>query len=51
LETVRGGILLTISETGFDQIPLHRRAKAFSANDDGWTMQTSLIEKYLALNP
>src|ERR1700686_3837736 len=26
-----GGTLLTISESGFDQIPLARRAKAFSA--------------------
>jgi uncharacterized protein YndB with AHSA1/START domain len=51
LESVPGGIQLTISETGFDQIPLDRRAKAFSANDGGWTMQTTLIEKYLDLNP
>lgn len=43
-----GGILLTISESGFDQIPLARRAKAFKANEGGWEMQTRLIEKYLA---
>jgi uncharacterized protein YndB with AHSA1/START domain len=49
LQEVSGGILLTISETGFDHIPLARRAKAFAANDGGWTMQTKLIEKYLAL--
>jgi uncharacterized protein YndB with AHSA1/START domain len=51
LESVPAGTQLTICETGFDQIPLDRRAKAFSANDGGWTMQTTLIEKYLALNP
>jgi len=43
-----GGILLTITESGFDQIPLARRAKAFQANEGGWEMQTRLIEKYLA---
>jgi uncharacterized protein YndB with AHSA1/START domain len=48
LEEVSGDTLLTISESGFDQIPLARRAKAFTANDGGWTMQTKLIEKYLA---
>jgi uncharacterized protein YndB with AHSA1/START domain len=42
-----GGILLTISESGFDQIPLARRAKAFTANERGWEIQTRLIEKYL----
>src|SRR5580700_740693 len=49
LEEVSGGTLLTISESGFDKIPLARRAKAFAANDGGWTMQTKLIEKYLAM--
>jgi uncharacterized protein YndB with AHSA1/START domain len=42
------GILLTITESGFDQIPLARRAKAFKANEGGWEMQIRLIEKYLA---
>ena len=45
------GILLSISETGFDRIPLERRAKAFAANDAGWGMQAKLIEKYLAMQP
>jgi uncharacterized protein YndB with AHSA1/START domain len=48
LHEAAGGTLLTITESGFDQIPLARRAKAFAANDGGWTMQTRLIEKYLA---
>jgi uncharacterized protein YndB with AHSA1/START domain len=43
-----GGILLTIAESGFDQIPLERRAKAFKANEGGWGMQVRLVEKYLA---
>jgi uncharacterized protein YndB with AHSA1/START domain len=51
LEEISGGTLLTITESGFDQIPLERRAKAFTANEGGWTMQTMLIEKYLAAAP
>ena len=39
---------LTITESGFSKIPLERRAKAFAANEGGWTHQANLIEKYLA---
>jgi len=46
-----GGILLSIRESGFDRIPLARRAKAYKANEGGWEMQTRLIEKYLAKTP
>jgi uncharacterized protein YndB with AHSA1/START domain len=49
LADAEGGTLLTITESGFDQIPIERRAKAIEANDGGWTHQTKLIEKYLAL--
>jgi uncharacterized protein YndB with AHSA1/START domain len=45
-----GGTLLTITESGFEQIPLDRRAKTIEGNDAGWTHQTRLIEKYLALD-
>lgn len=48
LRDAPGDILLVITESGFDQIPLARRAKAFKANEGGWEMQTHLIEKYLA---
>ena len=48
LEDAPGGVLLTIRESGFDRIPLARRAKAFEANEGGWSKQLSLIEKYLA---
>jgi uncharacterized protein YndB with AHSA1/START domain len=51
LADAAGGILLTITESGFDQIPLARRAKAFNANEGGWEMQTRLIEKYLVQKP
>jgi uncharacterized protein YndB with AHSA1/START domain len=48
LEEVPGGTQLTITESGFDKIPLERRAKAFEANEGGWTHQLELIAKYLA---
>jgi uncharacterized protein YndB with AHSA1/START domain len=47
LQEAPGGTLLTITESGFDRIPPARRAKAFAANDEGWTAQARLIEKYL----
>lgn len=47
LEDSAQGTLLTITESGFDRIPLERRAKAFTSNDGGWTHQLKLIEKYL----
>jgi len=48
LEEVAGGTQLTITESGFERIPLERRAKAFTSNEQGWMAQTKLIEKYLA---
>jgi len=51
LEEADGGILLTVSESGFDRIPLDRRAKAFTANEQGWGMQVKLIEAYLVHTP
>lgn len=47
LEEAPGGTMLTITESGFDRVPLARRAKAFTANERGWEAQTKLIEKYL----
>jgi uncharacterized protein YndB with AHSA1/START domain len=49
LEPAPDGTWLTITESGFERIPLERRAKAFAANDGGWTMQTQLIGQYLAM--
>lgn len=45
-----GGTRLTITESGFDKIPLARRAEAFASNEGGWEAQTMLIQKYLALD-
>jgi uncharacterized protein YndB with AHSA1/START domain len=48
LKQEKEGVLLTVTESGFDQIPLERRAQAFAANDGGWGMVIKLIEVYLA---
>ena len=47
LEEVANGVMLTVTESGFDKIPLARRAKAFSSNDSGWGHVVHLIEEYL----
>jgi len=47
LEEVANGVMLTVTESGFDRIPLARRAKAFTANEQGWGMVMKLIEEYL----
>jgi uncharacterized protein YndB with AHSA1/START domain len=47
LEDAGAGTKLTITESGFDRIPLARRAEAFKANEGGWEHQTRLIRKYL----
>jgi uncharacterized protein YndB with AHSA1/START domain len=51
LEEVAGGVKLTITESGFDQIPLARRAQAFTANEHGWSLMVKVIEEYLAQTP
>jgi uncharacterized protein YndB with AHSA1/START domain len=51
LDDAPGGIMLTVSESGFERIPLARRAKAFTANEQGWTMVVTLIEKFIADAP
>ncbi|MGA2131854.1 MAG: SRPBCC family protein [Bryobacteraceae bacterium] len=51
LEEVADGILLTVTESGFDQIPLDRRAKALASNDQGWAIMVTMIERYVAGAP
>jgi hypothetical protein len=46
LQERHDGVMLTVTETGFDRLPDSRRAEAFAANEQGWAKQ--LIEKYLA---
>jgi len=48
LEESEGGTALTIIESGFDKIPLTRRAEAFRMNDQGWGGQIRNLERYVA---
>lgn len=41
------GTALTITESGFDRIPLARRAEAFANNEGGWTLQLRLVGRYV----
>jgi uncharacterized protein YndB with AHSA1/START domain len=47
LEDVEGGTKLTVTESGFDGIPLARRAEAFRMNSPGWSEQLRNIEAYV----
>jgi uncharacterized protein YndB with AHSA1/START domain len=47
LEEAETGTRLTVTESGFDRIPLERRTKAFTANEGGWTMMVKVIAKYV----
>lgn len=48
LDEVPGGTAVTIVESGFDRIPLARRAEAFRMNDGGWSGQAKNLAKYVA---
>ena len=48
LEEHADGILLRLVESGFDRIPLARRAEAFRMNSGGWDEQMQNIRNYLA---
>ncbi len=48
LKDVEGGTLLTVVESGFDHVPLARRADAFRMNSGGWDAQLKNIEKHVS---
>ena len=47
LEEVPEGTRLTVTETGFDRVPVSRRGKAYRENDQGWAEQLEAITRYL----
>jgi len=47
LEDAAEGILLTVTESGFDQIPLARRITAFTSNDGGWAEMVKVFAEYI----
>jgi len=48
LEDTPGGVVLTVSEWGFDSLTIERRSRAFTSNNEGWSIIVTLIERYLA---
>jgi uncharacterized protein YndB with AHSA1/START domain len=51
LEEAEGGTLLRLVESGFDGLPIARRAEALKRNESGWAIQMKAIEAYLRQNP
>jgi uncharacterized protein YndB with AHSA1/START domain len=51
LEPIAGGTLLTLTESGFNNIPADWRPEAFHRNDGGWTEQMKNIESHVTQNP
>jgi uncharacterized protein YndB with AHSA1/START domain len=47
LEETGDGTAVTIIESGFDRIPLARRAEAFRMNDHGWGGQIENLARYV----
>jgi uncharacterized protein YndB with AHSA1/START domain len=47
LDEVGEGTRLTVVESGFDRIPIERRALAYRMNDEGWGIQVQNIKKHV----
>jgi uncharacterized protein YndB with AHSA1/START domain len=47
LQQAPEGVWLTVTESGFDQIPIERREKAFRANEQGWEIMVKILDQYL----
>ncbi len=48
LEDAEGGTAITIVESGFDRIPLARRAEAFRMNERGWAGEIQNLARHVA---
>lgn len=48
LQPTATGTLLTLTESGFEKIPSHRRGEAMRMNEGGWTQQMKNIESHVA---
>jgi uncharacterized protein YndB with AHSA1/START domain len=51
LEKAPGGTLLKVVESGFDRVPLARRAEAYRGNEEGWAYQMRQVGQYVAGQP
>lgn len=51
LEPAADGTRLTVTESGFDALPPHRRDLAFRMNEGGWAIQVQNIAQHVAATP
>lgn len=47
LQETKDGTLVKVTESGFERVPLSRRAKAFESNTQGWEIQLKNIRDYV----
>jgi uncharacterized protein YndB with AHSA1/START domain len=47
LKDAEGGTLLSVIESGFDKVPVSRRAEAFRMNSGGWGWQMARIQEHV----
>ena len=47
LEETPGGTLLVLTESGFENVPSHRRDEAYRMNEGGWSEQMKNIERHV----
>lgn len=47
LQAVAEGTELMITESGFDQVPAHRRQRAFLMNNGGWAAQAENVKRHV----
>jgi hypothetical protein len=48
LEKIEAGTLLTVIESGFENLPEDVRFEAFRRNEGGWTEQMKNIDRYVS---
>lgn len=51
LETVAEGTRVTITESGFEQLPESLRQARFADNDKGWQIQSENLAAFMRANP
>jgi uncharacterized protein YndB with AHSA1/START domain len=47
LESLGTGTRVTVTESGFEHIPAHRRLEAFRMDEEGWAEQVVNLQKYV----
>jgi uncharacterized protein YndB with AHSA1/START domain len=51
LEEIPEGVKLTVTESGFERLPITRRDEAFKANEGGWGFMVKVLEEYVVQAP